>query len=207
MRCKKFYDAKLAAAVLAVLLHSSRILAQGLLVDQASGTTDELIQNSTRIPDNQIAQSFTPSLSAVGFVQFSESVPAFPGNDQVTFVVNLRAGAYNGPILSSTDPVILVNHGTQIGTFYYPANISVTPGQLYFFEPVLLSAGSMDIGYKFPSSYPGGEAWNNGVPSGGASDYWFREGIVVPEPGAVWLFLFGGAVLLWRWRVERRSEL
>jgi len=205
MRCKKYYEAKLANAVLAALLHSTRILGQGLLVDQASGTTDEVVTVATRMPDNQIAQSFTPSLSAVGFVQFSESVPAFPGNDQVTFVVNLRSGAYNGPILSSTDAVILVNHGTQIGTFYYPASISVTSGQLYFFEPVLLSAGSMDIGYKFPSSYPGGEAWNNGGPGGG--DYWFREGIVVPEPSAVWLLLFGGAVLLWRWRVGRRSEV
>src|SRR5256885_9311568 len=126
MRCKKFYDAKLAAAVLAALLHSSRILAQGLLVDQASGTTGELIQNFSQIPDNQIAQSFTPSLSAVGFVQFSEFLPAgLGGNDQVTFVVNLRAGAYNGPIISSTDPIVLVNHGTQIGTFYYPASIPV----------------------------------------------------------------------------------
>ena len=173
-----------------------------LVVDQASGTTNELIQVFTRLPDNQIAQSFTPSLSAVGFVQFSQYVPAFPGNDAVTVVVNLRGGAYNGPILSSTDPVVLVNHLTQIGSFYYPKNVPVTPGQLYFFEPVLQSAGSLDIGYKFPSSYPFGDAWNNGVQSGGA-DYWFREGIVVPEPGAVWLLLFGSGVFILRWRVGR----
>ncbi|PYJ96451.1 MAG: hypothetical protein DME23_20650 [Verrucomicrobia bacterium] len=74
MRFTRLYDAKLAAAVLAALLHSSRILAQGLLVDQASGTTGEFIQNFTQIPDNQIAQSFTPSLSAVGFVQFQTFV-------------------------------------------------------------------------------------------------------------------------------------
>jgi hypothetical protein len=43
-----------------------------LVVDQASGTPDEFIQVFTRLPDNQIAQSFTPSLSAVGFVQFSQ---------------------------------------------------------------------------------------------------------------------------------------
>jgi hypothetical protein len=112
------------------------------VVDQASGTTDELIQVFTLIPDNQIAQSFTPSLSAVSFVQL------------------------------------------QIGTFYYPENVAVTSGQLYFFEPVLLSPGSLDIGYKNPSSYLGGDAWNNGLQDTG--DYWFREGIVVPEPGTVW---------------------
>src|SRR6266480_5860685 len=201
MQFKKFLDAKLIAAVLATLLHSTRILAQGLIVDQASGTTSEFIQDFTRIPDNQIAQSFTPSLSAVGFVQFSEYISAFPGNDQVTFVVNLRQGAYNGPILSSTDPVILVNKITQIGTFYYPDNVVVTPGQLYFFEPVLLSAGSMDIGYKSSSTYAGGYPFINGGPSG-PGDFWFREGIVVPEPGAVWLFMFGGAVFLWRRRIN-----
>src|SRR6266498_576874 len=191
-----------------LLLTTSRLSGQGLLVDQASGTLDEVVTVTTQIPDNQIAQSFTPSLSAVGFVQFSEVVPAFPGNNAVTFTVNLREGAYNGPILSSTTPVVLVNHFTQIGTFFYPANIPVTPGQLYFFEPVLLSAGFLDVGYKAPSSYLGGDAWNNGVPSGGTADYWFREGIVgVPEPATIWLLLLGSGVFIWRRRPEKRSWL
>ena len=191
--------------VLLLWLTASDAFGQGfLVVDQASGTTNELVQVSTQIPDEHIAQSFTPSLSAVGFVQFSQYVPAFPGNDQVTFVVNLRAGAYNGPILSSTDPVILVNHLTQIGTFYYPENVGVAPGQLYFFEPVLLSSGSLDIGYKNPSSYLGGDAWNNGLQDTG--DYWFREGVVVPEPDTIGLALLGSGVFIWRCRIRRRSR-
>jgi len=170
--------------------------AQGfLVVDQASGALDEVVTIGTRLPDNQIAQSFTPSLSAVGFVQFSHVVPAFPGN--------LRQGAYNGPILSSTDPVVLMNHGTEIGTFYFPGNISVALGQLYFFEPVLLSAGSLGIGYKFPSSYPGGEAWSNGGIAGG--DYWFREGIVVPEPSVSWMLGFGACLFFLLRRVRSPS--
>ena len=192
--------------VVILWLTATDAFGQGLLVvDQASGTPDEFIQVTTQLPDNQIAQSFTPLLSAVGFVQFSQFVPAFPGNNAVTVVVNLRAGAYNGPILSSTDPVVLVNHLTQIGTFYYPENVGVAPGQLYFFEPVLLSSGSLDIGYKNPSSYLGGDAWNNGLQDTG--DYWFREGVVVPEPGTLWLLLFGSGVFIWRWRVGRNSRL
>ncbi|HYT60275.1 MAG TPA: PEP-CTERM sorting domain-containing protein [Haliangiales bacterium] len=190
-----------------LLLTTSRLSGQGLLVDQASGTLGEFVETFTQLPDNQIAQSFTPSLSAVGFVQLSEFVPAFPGNNAVTFAVNLREGAYNGPILSSTTPVVLVNHFTQIGTFFYPANIPVTPGQLYFFEPVLLSAGFLDVGYKAPSSYLGGDAWNNGVPSGGTADYWFREGVVVPEPATIWLLLLGSGVFIWRLRLEKSSWL
>jgi PEP-CTERM motif len=173
---------------------------------QASGTTDEIVLNGTHIPDNQIAQSFTPSFSAVGFVQFNEYVPfgiGPNGNPPVTFVVNLRQVAYDGPILSSTDPVVLANYGTEIGTFYFPDNIAITAGQLYFLEPVLLSPGFLNVGDKSPSSYPGGDAWNNGLQDTG--DYWFREGVVVPEPGTVWLVLVGGGALLWRWRIGRKS--
>jgi len=198
MRFTRLYDAKLAAALLATLLQITGILAQGLLVDQASGTPTEVMQVFTQIPDNQIAQSFTPSLSAVGFVQFQTFVFDDNNGAGVVFEVNLREGAYNGPIISSTAPVVLANRlMTQIGTFYYPDNVVVTPGQLYFVEPVLLSAGSLNIGYKNPSSYFGGDAWNNGLQDTG--DYWFREGIVVPEPGVIGLFLFGaGASFLQR---------
>src|SRR5438046_2859496 len=102
------------------------LFAQGLLVDQASGTTDELLQQFTQIPDNQIAQSFTPSLSAVGFVQFKTYVFDDNNGAGVLFAVNLRQGAYNGPIISSTTPIVLVNKlVTQTGDFYYPDNIPV----------------------------------------------------------------------------------
>jgi hypothetical protein len=127
-----------------------------------------------------------------------------PGNDAVTFMVNLRQGAINGALVSSTAPVVLVNHASQIDTFYFPLNIPVTPGQPYFFEPVLLSSGTLDVGIKSPSSYLGGDAWHNGIPSGGASDFWFREGIVVPEPGTVWLLLSGVGALLWHRRGRRK---
>src|SRR2546427_5409679 len=41
---------------------------QGFLVDQASGTISEPVTTSSILPTSQVAQSFTPSLSAVGFV-------------------------------------------------------------------------------------------------------------------------------------------
>ena len=175
---------------------------QGLLVvDQASGTTDEVVTVATVIPQNQIAQSFTPLIPAVGFVQLQTSIFAISSGE--TLVINLRQGAYNGPVVSSTTPVFLVNKIIQINTFYFSENVPVTPNQLYFFEPVVLSAGSLDVGYKNPSGYLGGDAWNNGLQDTG--DYWFREGIVVSEPRAVWFALPGiGALVCHRgWRRKR----
>src|SRR6266516_4005805 len=186
----------------ALWLATAQALSQGLLVDQASGTISEPVTTSTILPTSQIAQSFTPSLSAVGFVQFSDYISA--NDSSVVLVINLRQGAYNGPIVSSTDPVFLVNKITQIGIFYFPENVLVTPNQLYFFEPMVQSAGTMFIGTKSPSSYVGGDLWSNGLMDPQA-DVWFREGVVVPEPGSVCLLLVGFGGLLCHCRLGRRS--
>ncbi len=206
MKSKRFNRAKLVVIVVAVASHSIPMLGQGtLLVDQASGTTDELLQEFSPFPTNQLAQSFTPSLSAVGFVQFSTFVFDDNNGAGVTFAVNLRQGAYNGPVLSSTTPLLMVNRLiTQIGTFYFPEEVPLIAGQRYYLEPVLLSAGSMDIATKSPSPYLGGDLWSNGLMDPQA-DLWFREGVVVPEPGAVCLFLLGGGVLLFYRRAGRMA--
>ena len=193
--------AGIATVALCVVVANVKLIGQGLLVDQASGTLSEFVQNGTLIPDNQISQSFTPSLSAVGFVQFSDFISDNSGS--VVVVVSLRQGAYNGATISSTDPVVLVNKFTQITTYYFPDNIAVTPGQLYFFEPVLQSSGQMVVGYKNPSSYLGGDAWNNGLQDTG--DYWFREGMVVPEPSVIVLFGLGTVALFGCRLVGRKS--
>ena len=199
MRWKKYGG--MAAGLWLVIGNGS---GQGLLVDQASGTLAESIVNAYRTPPNDLAQSFTPSLSAVGFVQF-RSLATFPSGSSVTLVVNLRDGAYNGPILSSTDPIAVVGFA-DVGTFYFPDNIAVNPGQLYFFQPVVQSPGSIDVGFKDPSPYSNGNLWINGVMNT-TGDLWFREGIVVPEPGVVWLLLLASGLFVWLRRVERRSEI
>ena len=200
MKLQKFVRSTLARLGVFIWLGGVPLTAQVLVVDQASGTTNELVTTSSRLPDNQIAQSFTPSLSAVGFVQLQTSIFANSSGEMV--VINLRQNGFNGAILSSTDPVFLVNKITQINTFYFPVNIPVTQGQLYFFEPVLLSSGSLDIGTKSPSGYLGGDLWSNGLMDPQA-DLWFREGLVVPEPEPIFL-LFAGVAVLVGWRGWRR---
>ena len=187
MKCKNCAG---LSAVLWLLVSHAR--GQGsLVVDQASGSLEESVVNAYLIPENQLVQSFTPSLNAVGFVQL-RSLFTSPQGNTVTVAVNLRQGAYDGPIISSTDPLIIIGFA-GVGTFYFPGNIPVTAGQMYFFEPVLKSAGSVDVGFKDPSSYLGGSLWGNGVISQ-TGDLWFREGIVVPEPSTFSLLGLGAGI-------------
>ncbi len=171
---------------------------QQLLVDQASGTLNDTIVNASRTPPD-LAQSFTPSLSAVGFVQF-RSLATFPSGSTVTLVVDVREGTYDGPTLSRMAPVDIVSF-SDVGTFYFKDNVPVTSGQLYFLRPVLQSGGALDVGYKDSSSYERGQPWFEGLPSG-SGDFWFREGIVVPEPSTV-AFLGLGVGLGFMWRKLR----
>src|SRR5262245_19406670 len=137
MKCKQW---AMLSAVLWLSVGDTK--GQGfLVVDQASGSLEEPVVNAYRIPENQLAQSFTPSFNAVGFVQLRSlaTVPSDP-NTRVTVMVNLRQGAYDGPIISSTDPVVIIGFA-DVGTFFSPNNIPVVAGQFYFFEPLLQSPG------------------------------------------------------------------
>src|SRR5438094_6420513 len=203
MKLKDFGRIRLRAQILCLLLSAMKTQTQGLLVDQASGTIGENIQNSVILPVTPTVQSFTPSLPGIGYIQLATFINAAGGG--VTVIINLRQDAYNGPIVSSTTPIVVVNGITQIGTFYFPANIPIIPNQVYYFEPVVLSGGTWFVGYKGPSTYDRGDLFSNGVPSGGAVDLWFQEGIVVPEPRGVWLLLFGGSVLFWCRRIGMKS--
>src|SRR5439155_17521498 len=186
------------AGLAAVLwLSVSHARGQGsLVVDQASGTLEESVVNAYRMPENQLAQSFTPSFNAVGFVQL-RSLLTFPQGNTVTVAVNLRQGAYDGPIISSTDPLVIIGFA-DVGTFYFPGNIPLTAGQMNFFEPMLRSPGSLDVGFKGPSTYSAGDLWINGAQNL-TVDLWFREGTVVPEPSVFALLGLGAGIIFVFW--------
>ena len=73
--------------------------------------------------------------------------------------------------------------------FFFSTPTALSPGITYFFEPVVQSGDLWNID-SAEYNYPGGTGFNNGLPVG-ASDLWFREGIVVPEPSSVLLILMG----------------
>jgi hypothetical protein len=84
----------------------------------------------------------------------------------------------------------------------------LTGGVPYYFEPLELANtgvppnnGPWNIAIG-QYNYAGGDAYNQGSLVG-AQDYWFREGIVVPEPSSVALLVVGAAFMLYR-RISKR---
>src|SRR5258706_6715557 len=114
--------------------------------------------------------------------------------------MNLRSDSITGTILGTSSPLSLTLGGPS--TFVFPTPVPVTSGTTYYFQPVIQSSvggyGTFVAGYN----YSGGMAFVDGlaVPT---KDFWFREGIVVPEPCSAALLLLGGSVLLGARRMIR----
>jgi len=138
-------------------------------------------------------QSFTPSLNGIGFVRLNLFDENRNNSQGATIFVNLRSDSITGSIISSTAPVTLPDNfgfplNTGYATFFLPTDVPLQPGTKYFLQPVVQSG---DLWGMFGGSfgYPGGDLYANGIP--GSSDYWFREGVIVPEPSAVVLLVTG----------------
>jgi len=166
---------------------------QVLIEDQASGVVGEILTDTLLTPNAQLVQSFTPAFGGIGFVQLQTIVGALdPGNVGVTVVVQLREGGSLGPVIATTEPLFLQHLSNEFTTFLFSDNILIIPDVTYFFQPVVLSGGSLAVVEKIASTYTRGDLFVNGSPTGGRSDLWFREGLVaIPERSIVWLALLG----------------
>jgi hypothetical protein len=144
-----------------------------------------------------IGQSFTPALSAVGFIRLQLLDPN-PGNGLgAVILIHLRANSINGTILASTEMVSLPD-GTpgpaSFVNFLFSAPVAVAPNTTYYFQPVVQSGDVMLAGRYIPGTdYLGGTEYLQGQP--GNDDLWFREGIRVPEPSITGFFLLWGILI------------
>ena len=146
-------------------------------------------------PNEPIGQFFTPSLSFVGFVQL-ELFDAHPNNGLgATVYINLRSNSINGPILASTDPVFLPDTpiGGGVTNFLFPSAAAVVPGTTYFFEIALQSGDLWLINSLGANDYSAGTEFLQGAAQP-LEDFWFREGVVIPEPSTTALLLVAGAL-------------
>ena len=190
-----------ATIVVTALLCSAfidSVKAQGtLLYDQQSA--DESIPTEAIVGitsfQQPVGQSFAPSLAAVGFIRL-KLLDGNPGNGLgATVYVNLRADSITGLVLSSSTPVFIPDTFSVTFTdFLFPIPVPVAPGTTYFLQPVIQSGDGMLAGRLIMGTdYTGGTEFING--QAGTDDLWFREGVVVPEPSLMTLFLLGGAGL------------
>jgi hypothetical protein len=117
--------------------------------------------------------------------------------------VNLLSDSITGTVLSATSPVFMPD-GFSAGrtNFFFPNPVPVNPGTTYYFQPVTLPGSDNLWGIiENPNyNYAGGTAFVSGAPTSPASQLWFREGILVPEPSSMLLFCAGTAVVaVCRW--------
>jgi hypothetical protein len=198
---------------------SFQIHAQGFVYDQQSatgpispvgnGNVDGLY--ITTEPAEPLTQSFIPSLSTIDFAQLEFEY----GVGAASVYVNLWTGSPNinsATLLGSTTPVSMpsgfVNDGlgvAGVADFYFSTPITLTLGQTYYLQPMVLSGGAQWAIVTIGDTYPSGELFINGNPFANPTDSWFREGVVaVPEPTTSALFGFCG---LLAFAFKRRLKL
>ncbi len=184
----------LCLSVLTLVSAAQLVFAQGTVIfDQQSSDETRVLEGG--IGFGHGVQSFTPTLDSIAFVR----LVVF--NDFTSiYLVNVRRDSPAGPILGTSDNLMVPKTSSQTPiTLVFSTPVDLTPGTTYYLEPVALLGGGLlnQSGYL----YPGGTLFVDGVPSGSGFDMWFREGIMVPEPGPVALVFLGMAV----WLLKPRS--
>jgi hypothetical protein len=169
------------------------VVGQGTFVfDQQSSDESRILEGGFGVGTG--VQSFTPSLDSIGFVRL-----VVANDSTAIYSVNVRSNSPSGPILGTTDRLTVPGRSSSPITLYFSTPVGLSPGTTYYLEPIapLYNVGLINASHY---QYPGGTLFFDGVPNQQTYDMWFREGIVVPEPGTATLTLVGASLLLWRWR-------
>jgi hypothetical protein len=206
-------------ATIFVLAASLHVHAQGI-IDQESATGPVQILGNGNADglniqeDDPLLQSFTPTLSAIGYVSLEFADIPNNGNNGATVDVNLYADSPDigvATLLGTTAEVYIPNgfNNSNLGiagiaTFDFSTPIALTAGDTYYIEPVVVSGDNpWDIIGIDNSSY-NGQLFEDGYALNGGQ-FWFQEGIeAVPEPTTLALIGFGGLLVF---ILKRRSNL
>jgi len=195
---------------------------QGTLIDQESASGPVQIQGNGNADglniqeDSPLLQSFIPELSAVDFI--SLEFVDIPGNGTAgaTVDVNLYSGSpypQVATLLGTTAAVYMPNGFNNnglglagIATFDFLTPITLTAGETYYLEPVVLSGDNPWDIITIGNTYPNGQIFYDG--SGLPSDFWFQEGIdAVPEPNTLALATLGCFLVLSSNVVSKRNAV
>ena len=179
---------------------------QGTVVfDQQSSTQSVVYEGNAAIQLNQpFGQSFTPSLSTVGFVMLDLYTGLTTGGNGVA--VLLHSGSITRPTIGTSETVSLPVNFSGFVNFVFDTPPLVSPGTQYFFQPVVESGTDVVVAdYSDFYNYAGGVGIFNGTP-GVEADLWFQEGIIVPEPSTSALLLLGAGAFAWLRRRESAHQ-
>jgi hypothetical protein len=172
--------------------------AQGTLIyDQGS---QNLIEGSAPWSSSYqpMGQSFTPLLSALGFIQLNVYDADVLNTSGSTLLVNIRANSITGTVLGQSAAISIPDGFSGIATFLFSTPVMLTPGTVYYIQPV--QSGDNVASYV-TDSYAGGAEILQGSPIV-TRDLWFREGIV-PEPSSASLLVIGAGILFRRLRSRK----
>jgi hypothetical protein len=194
-----------------VALLPAKVLCQGTLVfDQQSADETTTESGVGDIQSNQpIGQSFTPSLTAIGFTRLWFMDFHVGDGLGAAVYVNLRTNSISGAVLAQTAPVFMPDGFGATGSrgftnFLFSAEVALTPGATYYLQPVVQS-GSPDWGINaYHFGYTGGTMFLAGQPVN-INDLWFREGILVPEPTAASVAVLSGIIFAYARKSRNRS--
>jgi hypothetical protein len=173
-----------------------------LIVDQES---TNLIEGGAILQTGQpLGQSFTPTFSSIGFVTLDLNDAGDLTQLGATVYINLRSNSITGPVLDSTTPVFMPNAFFGTTNFFFSTFVALTPGVMYYLEPIAEPGSDFWGWYGADASYTGGSEIYQGSPVPN-HNLWFQEGIViVPEPSTVALVLIGSGFAL---RCRRKNKL
>jgi len=178
--------------------------AQGFFSYDQQSSTEANISGALGIQANQpMGQSFTPTLSSVGFIRLYFYDPNPHNSLGATVHVNLRSDSITGPIIGVSQEVTLIDGFASVTDLMFNTPPVVTPGLTYYFQPVVDSGDAFGTAV-YHYNYGGGTMIELGQPYTPV-DMWFREGIIVPEPSTAAFALLGG--LTWLCLLGKRKGI
>src|SRR5438552_18931648 len=95
-------------------------------------------------------QSFVPRLSAVSYVTLRLLASNRVDNTGARVHIELRSDFTNGPVMACSRDVRVHNSEVPIRTylwvtFFFETNVTVEPGQTYYFEPKIEAPGTGNV--------------------------------------------------------------
>lgn len=192
---------KLKLTTLIFLSGALLLRGQGTFVwDQQASDTNSIDGVAYLNNQQPMGQAFTPSFSSISAAAFflSGGFPGATGDVEV----NIRSGSITGTILGTSDAVTF-NGNSGIYDFLFSSPVTLTPGITYYLQPIQVNPGGVGVNLV-NAPVPTGGAIYNGVLHNN-NNYWYQEGIVVPEPSSALLAVAGVVAYLHR-RHRRKTR-